>query len=315
MACDVCNILEYNSQQNGTYFGVFYRVRHFQSYPHLSQQPRMRGFATKHEPENSGMQVFKSAADYETYTSLELRANFALGQRWNLLLILPYEQNTVYYRNVLPSPTRPQRDTTLSVSGLGDAIVGLDYLIRLGEGKVRHRLKPGLGFRVPVGQATRSAGSGQPFDPLLQPGTGAWAALFRLNHQWLLNRWRLYSAVSYQTSGQGAQRFRFGDSFNWDSRLARQFSRGADWKLRPQVGADWESYAPHQQGGADVPLTGGEALFGQVGLDINCKAVTLQILGQHPVWQRLRGAQIANSSRWSVGLIWAMPQGFSLTAE
>ena len=74
----------------------------------------------------------------------------------------------------------PVSDTTMSLSGLGDAFVGIDKNIRFTTDQFTHYLIPGLSLKLPTGITNIKDNAGEVFDPEIQPGTGTLDLLFEI---------------------------------------------------------------------------------------------------------------------------------------
>ncbi len=304
-ACDTCNLYEYTSLNNRSFLGMFLRYRVFNGYSHRADAHRFRWYPSNarlsHEPEDYGMYVDKTAYDYETYLSYELRGNFTWKEKVNFQFILPHETNTVYYRRALNFP-QPEGDTTFLVQGWGDLTLAADYLWQRQTGKVTHLFRPGIGVRLPIGAYQKAGTDGRVYDPILQPGTSAFAAIFRFNYLCTYRNSGLMTFVNYQVSTLGKNTYQFANSLNAGADVFQQFFLG-DVALVPRLGGYFEQADRDRFEGETQQLTGGRSIFGNVGLDINFQKWTLQTTFQQPLAQRLHGNQIGNAGRWMVGVI------------
>ncbi|MFN3999233.1 transporter [Algoriphagus sp.] len=319
-ACDSCNFFEYSLLENKSFFGLFYRSRKFDNYllyPNktasvIQTYPAQLGTRllpwnapeVMHEPEGNGLYVQKSKQDFETYQTIEARGNYTLKNKWNFTFLLPYEFNKVYYEKYLNIP-KPVRDTTLFVQGWGDLTLATDYIHLIYNPKSRHTLRPGIAVTLPTGQAlVKSAIEIQePFDPIIQPGRGAFSFIPRFNYQWFLEKQGINIGMSYQWSTEGEQEYEFGNSFNAFLQYFYQVSIGQKLILVPNAGLYFESAEKDLLQGIEQELTGGKVSFAQVGVDLNYTKTTFSFIFQKPFSQTLNGNQILNQNRISVGLI------------
>nr|MBX2844387.1 hypothetical protein [Flammeovirgaceae bacterium] len=237
-SCDVCNIFEYSMMKNKSYFGIFYRHRVFNGYQHLGNNHDFLGRpqrkSTLHEPENTGFYVNKSDKDYETYTTLELRGNYTFKEKFNFLFILPYERNIIYYDQVIDAPN-PMKDSTINISGWGDLIIAMDYIIQKDTEKGKHTIRPGIAFRFPTGQFKKQDGYGNVHDPIIQPGTSALSVVFRMNYQYFLNKHGFNASVNYKLSELGKNQYQFANSFNLMGNYFHQIPVGGNYII-PKIG-------------------------------------------------------------------------------
>ncbi|GGZ38687.1 hypothetical protein GCM10007049_34810 [Echinicola pacifica] len=336
-ACDSCNFFEYSLLQNRSYFGIFYRTRHFGGYDRygysgtlpntaaslnsgstnsLANQysPNARTSAPAivdqinpdhqlmHEPEGTGLYVNKTDQDWETYQTVEVRGNFTLKNKWNFTFLLPYESNKVYYEKMLDLPN-PSRDTTMTVHGWGDLTLAADFIHYIYSSKARHTFRPGLAVIAPTGQARKASAVGGLYDPIIQPGTDAWSYVLRFNYQLFINKTGLNAGANFKQSTEGAQSYQFGNSVNASLVGFHQVSIAEKWLVIPNIGGYYESSKEDTWNDENQSLTGGNVLFGQAGMDLNHQDWTLSFLYQSPLTQNLNGNQIHHQDRMSIGFI------------
>lgn len=319
-ACDSCNFFEYSLLENKSYFGLFYRFRDFQDYKNIApattttiqsypsqlstQLMPWVGNEIMHEPEGNNLYVQKTKQDFETYQTIEARGNVTLNYKWNLTFLLPYEFNKVYYEKYLDLPN-PVSDTTLYVQGWGDLTTAVEYIHLIYNTKSRHTFRPGLALTAPTGQAQIQSNNENKdlFDPIIQPGKGAFSFIPRINYQWFLEDHGINAGISYQWSTEGKQSYQFGNSLNAYLLYFHQFALGESILLAPNVGIYHESAQMDRYSGVKQELTGGQVDFAQLGLDINLAQTTLSLIYQSPINQNLNGNQILNQHRINIGLI------------
>lgn len=320
MACDSCNFFEYSLLQNKSYFGLFYRFRGFSDYQSFSGSTasQIQNFpaqlSTKlrpwdrpsvmHEPEGNGLYVQKTKQDFETYQTIEARGNFTLDNKWNFTFILPYESNRVYYEKYLDLPN-PSRDTTLYVQGWGDLTLAGEYIHLIYNTKSRQTLRPGFALTLPTGQAVIQSNNKNKdlFDPIIQPGRGAFSFTPRLNYQWFVDNQGVNVGLSYQWSTLGEQAYQFGNSFNAFALYFYQITLGEKLLIVPNAGFYYEQSQKDLLNEVKQDLTGGQVGFGQFGMDLNLTQTTFSLVYQAPIFQNLNGNQILNQNRFSVGII------------
>ncbi|UZR98758.1 hypothetical protein [Chondrinema litorale] len=305
-ACDICNLFECNLIGNKSYFGIYYRHRVFNGYGHLNQNHNliMSRKSTMHEPEDAGFYADKTQKDYETYTTWELRGNYTIKNKVNIMMILPYKRNVVYYEKVIDAPN-PQRDSLMTLEGWGDLTLGADYMIKLDGGKAKHILRPGFAVNVPTGQHSQTDAYGEVYDPIIQPGTGAWAIIIRMNYQYfnMMKKYGFYVSMNYKKSETGVNQYLFADSYNVQADIFYQMRKN-QWSFIPKAGAFLETAGYNTYLDATQNHSGGSVLFGNVGMDINRDKVTLQTYLQLPIAENLNGNQLGNAGRINLGVIY-----------
>lgn len=331
MACDSCNFFEYSLLENRPFFGIFYRSRNFNQYnsygytrtqasginqsifdPQMSiQNTNLDYDPIMHEPENSGLYVNKSRLDFENYYTVEFRGNITVKNKWNFTFLLPYEFNKVHYHEMLVLP-KPAMDTTMSVQGWGDLTLAADFIHFIFNKKARHTLRPGMAVTAPTGQFNQVAKQTEAqsflFDPVIQPSKGAWGFTGRINYQLFYTDKGVNAGFNYKIATEGAQEYRFGNSFNAYAVYFQQIDLGKNIILVPNGGFYYEHDGQDIWKAETQALTGGNLGFGQVGIDLNRNQYTLSFLWQKPVFQNLNGNQIHHQDRISLGLI----RGFKL---
>lgn len=313
ISCDVCNVFEYANRQNKHYIGVFYRNRMFNGFatldhPHKYQLMPSPNARVEHEPESNQNTIFnQTKKDYEYYQTVEIRGNYAISQKVNIQVILPYNWSEVYYNEVtqLISPTRPviKKDSLYGTSGIGDIVVMSDYIKSFETGNWKHILKPGIGIKLPTGSISKQHLDGNKFHPDLQPGTGSWDFIFRANYLVTNDIVGLDFFSNYRFCTQNSNQYTFGNRFNITAQMYYTFIL-KKIKILPKIGA-YSEYASFDQK-SDIKLknTGGYTHFAQIGLDLIFGKMILQTIFQKPYFEFLNGDVAGNAGRLSVGLIY-----------
>lgn len=304
LACDGCNIYEYTNLNNQSFFGFFYRYRTFNGYAHLGNRHQFQfpsNMRISHEPEENGLYADKTQRDFETYTTWELRGNFTLKEKVNFQFILPYEQNVVYYDKMIRLPF-PETDTTLSLEGWGDLMLAADYIFQKSTGKLNHIFRPGFAVRLPTGTYQKVSNEDRIYDPIIQPGTSAWAWVLRTNYQLVYRKSGVNTSLNYQFVGKGKHDYDFANSFNFSTDIFHQFFV-KDLIIVPRTGVYMESAGYDSYQNEQVNLTGGTSWFTLFATDFNLKKWTLQLAYQAPVSESLNGNQLGNAGRFNFGII------------
>lgn len=302
LACDVCNIFEFKTVDQRNFVGFFYHYMSFNGYDHLNQSHKIFPNSPQmHELDGSNLFFEKKQQDYEKYSTFALRANIGLFKNYRLNLLLPYEHTVVYYNKVWDI-LNPVSDTTMTLSGVGDAIVGIDKNIRLKTDKFTHYLIPGLSLKIPTGITNVRDIQGNKFDPEIQPGTGSLDLLMRLNYTITNGKWGIFSATNYKINN-GHNGYRFANSFNLQSDI---FLILGNPKLQfiPQAGFYMEKAGKNIDNGTPIDFTGGTTVFFDSGMEIRLKkSISLQLSAQLPVYDHRNNTQIGNAGRLNVGLV------------
>ncbi len=306
LACDVCNIFEYANRSNKSYIGIFTRYRVFNGYKHLDENHQffvdsksLDNARISHEPD--GILVEKSKYDYERYLTTEFRANINLKNKWNITILCPFSKNEVYYKNVF-SMTRPVTDSTIIVKGIGDVILAADYIKTIENTKFKHYIKPGLAVKLPSGSFNKRINN-QTLMPDIQLGTGSVDFIFRLNYTLTYASSGLDVSTNYKLNTKNKNDVLFGNSINLNTNLFYVFEINEKWRIIPKSGIYLEQSQKDIVQDKIVHTTGGKSYFGNFGVDIIFKSITLQALWQLPVYEKLNGPVIGNAGRL-IGGVW-----------
>lgn len=302
LACDVCNIFEFKTVDQKNYIGVFYHYMSFNGYDHLNQPHQLFSKSPQmHELDGSNLFFEKKQQDFEKYSTFALRANFNLFKNFRLNVLLPYEHTVVYYNKVW-STLDPVSDTTMSLSGLGDAIVGIDKNIRFKTDKFTHYLIPGLSLKLPTGETSMKDNSGETFDPEIQPGTGTLDVLLRLNHTMTNGKWGVFSATNYKINSTH-NGYRFANSFNFQSDVFLILGNPKK-QLIPQAGFYMERAGKNTDEGNTIDFTGGTSVFFDSGMELRINnSISFQLSAQLPIYDQRNNTQIGNAGRLNVGVV------------
>ncbi len=311
-ACDGCSMYEYSTIKNRSYVGLFYRYRVFNGYKHLGHTKKFYvGTSAKTTHQNSGSLSYeKNSKDYEIYHSYEFRMNYAIKEKYNLLLVIPYQTAAVRYEKVFKEMA-PATDTTFSVSGMSDVIVSVERVFQKETETWQHNFKLGLGLKLPTGKY-KTESELDIYHPTLQPGTGSWDGILRMNYVGLYANtlgfsgsfnYRMNSGVRYEGEDGRELHYSFGNRLNM-SFSTFYLITGIDFRIAPRLGAYVEDYGYDYRYDFREEGTGGVSLFGNVGCDFTYRDLTLQLLLQAPVAENLHDEQIGNAGRFVSGLIY-----------
>ena len=311
-ACDVCNVYEYANRTNKSYVGVFYRNRIYNGYADLGQNheyfidpQNLQSARVAHQPESYGLIVDRSKLDYERYQTIELRANYAIHEKWNVTIFAPYIMNEIHYQRVYQSP-QPVKDTTMSISGLGDIILGGEYVLKKGENNFRHYIKPGLAVKMPTAPYAKQSNEGIMLPQELQRGTGSWDFILRSNYTITYkDNLGIESSLSYKLTTASPKGYKFGNRMNLMANLFYVFAVKENVvRIIPKTGIYYEESSADKQSGTDILGSGGNSIFYNGGLDLNIKMVTFQFLYQKVLTEQLNGNVMGNAGRLQMGLLY-----------
>lgn len=148
-------------------------------------------------------------------------------------------------------------EARLTTSGLGDVQLNARYVLRRG-------LAGSLGVQVPTGDDDRLDELGRRADPMLQPGTGAFALVAGVSMAGRVASttatWS--AAASYQRNTESGRGYRFGDDAYLLGTVSRPVWRAFSGALTVKA----QATARNTFHGAESASTGGRAVFVAPGL-------------------------------------------------
>lgn len=332
LACDPCSFYQYNTLQQKSYLGFFYRLRQFNGYdgqfkPSWRWQPSdYRNARIAHEVENAP-NVFwtPSKRDFMRLESYELRFN----QSWNsnifsnkestdedevmplvlnLTAQIGWGRSSYYLADILKydgiNPNK-QQDSLVQTAGLQDARLGFTAYYSLFSGDVKHNVGLGALVRLPLGAYTTLEPNGRLIHPELQQGTGAFDLMPRLNYMVIYESLGADLNAIYRFSGTNSNGYQFGPGYNLQADLFYTAKLTPSFKIIPRTGIYHEFERIHRLNGEEVNGTGGQATFGNLQLDLMYKESALTLQYQHPFSSQLNGRQLLNAGRLNIGVVFA----------
>jgi hypothetical protein len=261
-ACDVCGC-----SFGGNYYGVLPQFsKHFAGVRYQHRSFVSNGLS------NEGLPV--QAQD--VFRRIELWGRFYPHKRLQIFGFVPYVLNQ-----------QKSEGKSLNVNGLGDVMLNVNYtLINTGDStdvKYRQLLLIGAGTKAPTG-SFKSVVNGEQLHANMQIGSGSWDYLANMIYNIRYKSVGLSTDLTYKYNTSNADDYRFGDRVNSAMNL---FYWDKFWGLTvmPLGGMYYEFAYVDVSKGFKQKATGGEALFGNVGLDLYWKKMSLGILCQMPIVQ------------------------------
>jgi hypothetical protein len=225
---------------------------------------------------------------YGVTTRLSALASLPLHSRYDVDHVFFPAPGIDLHADAGPNPSRQ----TLSVAGVGDALIGLRYAIARG-------LTAGFGLKLPTGPTDRLDEYGQIDDPMHQPGTGALGFIATLQADGRLGGFGWLASASFQRNLQNDFGYRFGDEVIVTAGMSRTLSGPLGVTLQaktqherrnvfageasPSTGATLVSLAPGVRLG--MPLSG--TFYGSI---------------QVPLYRRVNEGQLAPRWIFAMGL-------------
>jgi hypothetical protein len=268
-ACDICGCSSGNyflgpfPQFRSHFFGIRYSFRNYESKVKLDESQFSKDF----------------------YQSIELWGGVNVGRKWQVLAFAPYSFN------------RQKSDDGIRTSnGIGDIsfIVNrkiLDTRSNTDNGKmISQQLWVGGGVKLPTGKFSPDEVD-IIADANNQPGSGSLDFIVNAMYTLHINDWGINSNVNYKIN-RNAQNFKFGNRFNTSAFVFHSFANSSgNTTVNPNLGIMYENVAANQLSKSIIPDTGGYAVLGAAGVDVNFAKIAVGCNAQLPVAQNLSNEQ------------------------
>ncbi|MEO0403960.1 MAG: hypothetical protein AAF193_03740 [Bacteroidota bacterium] len=192
-------------------------------------------------------------------------------------------------------------------SGIGDISALIRYVPLAStsdSGPFNHRLAIAIGAKAPTGE-TQQHSSGIYLDHDLQPGSGSWDALINFDYTAKYKNVgvQVFSITSINTVNLSA--YRYGNTVSSLGQIFYQFKWNS-FSISPMMGIYHEFLAKDVHDGEVLDHSGGQVLYGSVGMDIRYKNVSIQGMWQDPFDQQLHGVQIPIKNRYQIGIVYSL---------
>lgn len=215
-----------------------------------------------------------------------LWGRYALGKRWQLIGVLPYNINHRTFSNQ-------------TIHGIGDASVLANYTIvnTIDSTKTfRHHLMVGTGVKLPTGNFMEEE-LFQDIPANFRLGTGATDALFNIVYTVQYQGFVFSTNLNYRLTTENQTRdYKFGNQFNGMVFLAYQ-QRKENWAFQPYVGASFEHLKKDKHYGYEQLGTGGAATYCLVGVEAAYNQYSFGVNWQMPLSQNYADGELENRGR------------------
>ncbi len=282
----------------------------------------------------SGTLQFQLTYDYNTLRDLfsgreNLRDKTRERNTHSLLLETQYDFNRFFSINTLLSLVRQeqiiatipgQSDFTRN-TGIGDGILLLKYnLLPHALGR-QTQISLGAGPKFPLGRSNIAGNDGILLPADLQPGTGAWDAMFwgYLSRSNLIRPTTTLSLIpTFRLSGIGKrnndlQEYRFGNELQAQIGISDRFLLGGIF-VDPMLTVQFRTVAQDRVRDVispvfdDFPNTGGTYVYLLPGFSFSTDPRwTLRLSGAVPLYRELTGTQVTTSYRLFATLYYSLP--------
>lgn len=261
-ACDVCGC-----SFGGNYYGVLPQfTKHFAGIRY-----QYRSFVSNGLNDDG-----ESVQATDVFRRTELWGRFYPHKRIQIFAFVPYVFNT-----------QKVEGHTSSVNGLGDITLNANYTIfNSGDSTdvtFRQLLLIGAGVKAPTGKF-QTVHNGEQLHANMQAGTGSWDYLANFIYNIRYKSVGLSTDFTYKYNTENVDYYRFGDRSNGSLNL---FYWDKYWgvTVMPLLGMYYEFAYVDVQNNIKQKATGGAATFGNMGLDVYWKKVSLGFLCQTPISQ------------------------------
>jgi len=222
--------------------------------------------------------------------SFIVTGQYSITKKLQLTAMVPY------HFNQLQNATKAQ-----DVSGLGDISLLVNY--KLWEKLtpvVRQTFTAGAGIKLPSGNYSTANGTGLE-EQNFQLGTGS--TDYILNGSYLANfsKIMLNAAATYKYNTQNSNGFRFGDVLTTSATAVYRKEVGSI-SVSPYLQATNEAQLKDASKNTIIDASGGHALYGGGGIDVNTKRFATGVNWQAPVSQNLGQGAITVKPRFSAHL-------------
>jgi hypothetical protein len=276
--CDLCGCyLGPDPNYNFNSAGIRYRFRSFSG--------NSSSELSNNELDHSG----HSHEDDESYSTYELWGRYYISPKFQLAGTMPFSYNKIGDE---------------SFSGAGDMQVQAKYQIFNtevdGSTKFRNRLFLGGGVKLPTGKFNQEDDSGEVV-PHFQTGTGSFDFLLTGTYFAKSGGLGFVLDAVYKINTENKNKYLFGNQMNVNGVFSYDIVAD-NVTIIPYAGIYYE-YAPEDKSDSvKDPNSGGNALFGNFGVDVTAGMIAFKLNYQPPFSQSLNGNQPQNDYRLIAGI-------------
>lgn len=269
-ACDICGC-----SGAGNTLGIL---------PHY--QRSFIGLRTMYQSYENINPLYENDNIQDYFVQNNLWGRVALGQRWQLIGILPYNINHRTFDNQ-------------TLHGIGDASVLANYTIINtidSMKRFRHHLMVGTGAKLPTGDFMAEERF-QDIPANFRLGTGSFDALFNMVYTVQVQGFVFSANANYRLTTENKTReYKFGNQFNGTAFLAYQ-QRMDSWAFQPYIGASFEHLEKDTHYNYEQIGTGGNATYSLVGVEAAYNQYSFGVNWQMPLSQNYSDGELENRGR------------------
>lgn len=239
----------------------------------------------------------KSQGTSEHFRSIQLWGRVAISKRIQLLAFIPYKMQY-----------QKQGNESTQLKGLGDISVLGNYMLfnttETTSKKWRHALQIGVGIKLPNGKSD-ALQNGLMIHTNLQLGSGSFDFPFYANYTLRHKHFGSMIECQYVKNGTNKQAFHFGNRFIQSTRFF-YWKEKKKWQFLPQIGYGYETAEFDKQRNTVQTYTGGNIVYGNVGIDVFYKNVSFNIHVQQPLQQNLGEGYVKSNARFLSNFIYLL---------
>jgi hypothetical protein len=231
----------------------------------------------------------------EMFSVYEIQGLYNFNHKFHATLSIPLIQNIRELNDV----------KQFQINGIGDPIVMAKYnLIRTSfENKINHRVTLGSGLKIPLGSCDFKR-NGVKVEHDIQAGTGTLDFLFSIDYLMKYKKIGLSFNTNYKANTNNKSvDYMFGNTFNTTLNLFYMQKVGENYSLLPYIGTYGELAGRDIENKQYEENTGGNLIFGTVGVQFFFYQFKIEALYQHALADKLNGSlQLETKNRIQTGV-------------
>ena len=247
-------------------------------FPHLSRNFISVGYNYRYYNTHAHDEAGEDIMNKEHYNSFFLAGQVAIGKKFQVMGILPFQSN---------SQSGPEGDKSLNK--IGDAIVLVNYRLydKKKNEQSRQTIIVGAGFKLPIGNHDfDDANEKEVGNANFQAGTGSMDWLLNGSYNVRIKNWAITAGATYKINTENKADYRFGNRLLGVLQL-KYIQNAGKLSLIPNLGLNYENMQRDKSEGVVVDHTGGNNLQLTGGLDLNSQKWAVGVVYNKPVSQNL----------------------------
>jgi hypothetical protein len=247
-----------------------------------------RSFTSTHHPLFS---YEKQSVSHESFTTIDIWSRWLINDRIQIFTLFPLHH------------IEKQEDDVISRnSGIGDISMTVMYSLldnkKNTTGTITHQLQVGGGIKLPTGQDDKITIASDEWVPGFQLGTGTLDFTANINYIIRYNKSGVMSEVGYRWNPLNKKHnFEFGDRLSSALKYFYVFNwHGNTWMPSAGLTNDFARKDFHE--GELLDLSGGNALFGHLGVDFFSSKVNGGLFVQPAMYNNVASGNLVPHTRY-----------------